>query len=320
MEELTEMKTKKAFVTGCAGFIGSHLTERLLNEGFEVIGIDCFTDYYARDIKERNLEVSLKNKNFVFIEKDLFYMEEYPEVDYVFHHAAQAGVRASWGNEFEVYTKYNIQLTQKLLEFYKDSKIKKFVYASSSSVYGDTEELPMRENNLLKPFSPYGVTKLAGENLCFLYNRNYGVPTISLRYFTVYGPRQRPDMGIYKFVKSFLDGDVVKVFGDGNQTRDFTYIDDVVEANILAANTSIIGEIFNIGGGNRITVNELIKTISQITEKDTKILYIDDQKGDVKDTWADVNKAKSLLKWSPSINIKDGLQKFIKWMIINKRY
>jgi nucleoside-diphosphate-sugar epimerase len=318
MEEWIEMKKKKALVTGCAGFIGSHLTERLLDEGFEIIGIDCFTDYYEKDIKEKNLEFSLKNKNFKFIEKDLFYMDEYPEVDYVFHHAAQAGVRASWGKEFEVYTKYNIQLTQKLLEFYKDLKIKKFVYASSSSVYGDAEALPMREDNLLKPFSPYGVTKLAGENLCFLYYRNYEIPTISLRYFTVFGPRQRPDMGIYKFVKSFLDGSEIKVFGDGNQTRDFTYISDVVEANVLAANTSIRGEIFNIGGGNRITVNELIKIISQITGKDTKILYIDDQKGDVKDTWADIDKAKSLLKWSPSINISDGLQEFIKWMSLTK--
>ena len=158
----------KALVTGCAGFIGSHLTERLLREGYEVIGIDCFTDYYPKVIKEANISTALKNKNFKLIEEDILKMGEYPEVDYIFHEAAQAGVRASWGKSFETYTRNNIEATQKLLEFYKGIKIKKFVYASSSSVYGDAE-LPMREDSLLKPVSPYGVTKLAGENLCYLY-------------------------------------------------------------------------------------------------------------------------------------------------------
>ena len=168
----------KALVTGGVGFIGSHLVDRLLEQGYEVIGIDCFTDYYPREIKEKNISKALENKRFKLIEGEILNMDQFPEVDYVFHLAAQAGVRASWGKSFEIYTRNNIEATQKLLEFYKDSNIKKFVYASSSSVYGDAE-LPMKENSLLKPVSPYGVTKLAGENLCYLYWKNYRVPTVS---------------------------------------------------------------------------------------------------------------------------------------------
>ncbi len=268
----------KALVTGCAGFIGSHLTERLLKEGFEVIGIDCFTDYYSREIKEKNIENALNHDEFEFIEKDILNMEEYPEVDYIFHEAAQAGVRASWGKSFEIYTRNNIEATQKLLEFYKNKRIRKFVFASSSSVYGDAE-LPMKENSLLKPVSPYGVTKLAAENLCYLYWKNYNVPIVSLRYFTVYGPRQRPDMAIHKFVKAILNDEEITVFGDGTQTRDFTFIDDAVEANILMAKSEIEGEVFNVGGGSRISVNELIELLEKIAEKNAKIKYIEKQKG-----------------------------------------
>ena len=302
----------KALVTGCAGFIGSHLTERLLRKGYEVIGIDCFTDYYAREIKERNIENALNEKNFKLIGEDILEMNEYPEVDYVFHEAAQAGVRASWGNSFEIYTRNNIEATQKLLEFYKDRKIKKFVYASSSSVYGDAE-LPMREDSLLKPVSPYGVTKLAGENLCYLYWRNYNVPTVSLRYFTVYGPRQRPDMAIHKFVKAILNGEEITVFGDGTQTRDFTFIDDVVEANILAANSEIEGGVFNVGGGSRISVNKLIKLLEEIIGKEARINYIEKQKGDVWDTLADTTKISNELNWEPEVKIEEGLKMFVEW-------
>ena len=279
----------KALVTGCAGFIGSHLTERLLREGYEVIGIDCFTDYYPREIKEANLSNVLKSKKFKLIEEDILEMNKFPEVDYVFHEAAQAGVRASWGKSFETYMRNNVQATQKLLEFYKDLDIKKFVYASSSSVYGDAE-LPMREDSLLKPVSPYGVTKLAGENLCYLYWKNYNVPTVSLRYFTVYGPRQRPDMAIHKFVKAIFNGDEITVFGDGTQTRDFTFVDDVVEATILAAESNSVGEVFNIGGGSRVSVNDLIEMMEDIIGKKAKVKYIEKQKGDVRDTLADVSK------------------------------
>ena len=303
----------KALVTGCAGFIGSHLEDRLLEQGYEVVGIDCFTDYYSRNIKEANLSNALNYNNFKFIEEDILEMDKYPEVDYVFHEAAQAGVRASWGRSFEIYTRNNIEATQKLLEFYKDLSIKKFVYASSSSVYGDAE-LPMREDSLLKPVSPYGVTKLAGENLCYLYWKIYGVPTVSLRYFTVYGPRQRPDMAIHKFVKAILNNEEITVFGDGTQTRDFTYVDDAVEANVLAAESDSVGEIFNIGGGSRISVNVLINEIEKIVENKAMVKYIEKQKGDVRDTLADVSKARKELKWKPKTGITEGLERFIKWM------
>ena len=307
----------KAIVTGCAGFIGSHLVDKLLEEGYEVIGIDCFTDYYSREIKEANISNALNHKNFTLIKEDILNMEKYPEVDYVFHEAAQAGVRASWGKSFEIYTRNNIEATQKLLEFYKDLSIKKFVYASSSSVYGDAG-LPMREDSLLKPVSPYGVTKLAGEHLCYLYWKNYNVPTVSLRYFTVYGPRQRPDMAIHKFVRAIQRGDEINVFGDGTQTRDFTYVDDAVEANILAANNDVVGEVFNVGGGSRIRVNELIGMMENIIGKKAKVKYIEKQKGDVRDTWADVSEAREKMRWKPRANIEEGLKKYINWK--NKNY
>ncbi len=302
----------KALVTGCAGFIGSHLTERLLKEGFEVIGIDCFTDYYSREIKEKNIENALNHKNFEFIEEDILPLEDFPDVDYVFHEAAQAGVRKSWGESFEVYTINNVLATQKLLEFYKDNRIKKFVFASSSSVYGDVE-LPMRENSLLKPVSPYGVTKLAAENLCYLYYKNYSIPTISLRYFTVYGPRQRPDMAIHKFVKAIFNDEEITVYGDGTQTRDFTYIDDITEANILAANSEIEGEVFNVGGGSRISVNKLINEIEKIVGNKARVKYVEKQKGDVRNTWADVSKAEAILNWKPKVKIKEGIKRFTEW-------
>ena len=304
----------KVLVTGCAGFIGSHLVDRLLKLGYEVIGIDCFTDYYSREIKEKNVAKALNYKNFGLVGEDILAMGKFPEVGYVFHLAAQAGVRASWGKSFEIYTRNNIEATQKLLEFYKDSNIKKFVYASSSSVYGDAE-LPMKEDSLLKPVSPYGVTKLAGENLCYLYWKNYNVPTVSLRYFTVYGPRQRPDMAIHNFVRAIFKGDEITVFGDGTQTRDFTYVDDAVEANILAAENDLVGEIFNVGGGSRISVNELIGMMENIIGKKAKVKYIEKQKGDVQDTWADVSKAEAKLNWNPRVNINKGLKRFMEWFI-----
>ena len=303
----------KALVTGSAGFIGSHLVDKLLEQEYEVIGMDCFTDYYARKIKETNISNALKSRDFEFIEEDILNMEKFPDVDYVFHLAAQAGVRASWGESFEIYTRNNIETTQKLLEFYKDRNLTKFIYASSSSVYGDAE-LPMIEDSLLKPFSPYGVTKLAGEHLCYLYWKNYNVPTVALRYFTVYGPRQRPDMAIYNFVKAILNGDELSVFGDGTQTRDFTFADDVVKANILAAESDSVGEIFNIGGGSRISVSNLINEIEKIVGKKAKIKYIEKQKGDVRDTLADVSKAEKGLGWKPKTEINRGLERFIKWM------
>ncbi|MDD3323335.1 MAG: NAD-dependent epimerase/dehydratase family protein [Paludibacter sp.] len=308
----------KALVTGCAGFIGSHLTERLLKEGYEVVGVDCFTPYYSKNIKDNNLCTALNDDNFEFINKDLLSIDKYPDVDYVFHQAAQAGVRASWGKYFDTYLEYNIRLTQKLLEYYKDSNIKKFVYASSSSVYGNTDELPMNEKSLLNPVSPYGVTKLAAEHLCSLYCTNYNTPTISLRYFTVFGPRQRPDMAISKFVSKILNDEEITVYGNGSQTRDFTYVDDIVEANFLAATSDVVGEVVNIGGGNNITVNDLIKQIELTVGKQAKIKYIDTQKGDVKNTKSNVTKARKLLNWKAETNIVEGLDKFIEWFRENE--
>ena len=302
----------RALVTGCAGFIGSHLVDRLLEEGYKVIGIDCFTDYYPKEIKVKNISNALKNENFKLIKEDILNIDNFPDVDYVFHLAAQAGVRASWGKNFNTYVRNNIETTQKLLEYYKDKKIKKFVYASSSSVYGNVE-IPMKEDSALKPISPYGVTKLAGENLCHLYWINYGVPVVSLRYFTVYGERQRPDMAIHKFVKAILNDENVIVYGDGTQTRDYVYVKDVVEATILAAESDFTGEVFNIGGGMRISVNELIKVLEDITEKSAKVVYVEKQKGDVKDTLADISKAKSKLGWKPKVKIKEGIERFVEW-------
>ena len=300
----------KAVVTGCAGFIGSHLTERLLRENFEVVGIDCFTNYYPRDIKEKNIAQALKDADFKLIEADILDMQEFPQADYIFHSAAQPGVRTSWGKDFEIYVRNNILVTQKLLEFYKNRDIKKFIYASSSSIYGNAK-LPLKEDMSPNPISPYGVTKLAGENLCHLYYANYGVPVIALRYFSVYGPRQRPDMAIHRLVPAILNGKEFLIFGDGNQTRDFTYVDDIVEANILAARSNSRGKVFNIGSGNRISVNELIKLISETLNQEARVSYVEEQKGDVHHTRAHIAEARAKLGWRPRVSIADGVKKYI---------
>jgi UDP-glucose 4-epimerase len=301
-----------ALVTGCAGFIGSHLVERLLESNNRVVGIDCFTDYYSPALKRANIARAAAQREFTLIEKDIVDMRSFPAVDYVFHMAAQPGVRASWGTNFEVYLRNNVKATQNLLEFYKSQQIKKFIYSSSSSVYGDAP-LPMREDSLAKPVSPYGVTKLAAEHLCYLYWKNFNVPTISLRYFTVYGPRQRPDMAIHKFVKAVLTNEVISIYGDGTQTRDFTFISDVIDALALAAKTELCGEVFNVGGGSQISVNELVEEIERITEKSAEIDRTIAQKGDVKDTQADISKARNQLGWRPRLHISEGLKEYVKW-------
>ncbi len=304
-------------VTGCAGFIGSYLTERLLDLGHRVIGVDCFTDYYSREIKEGNIEDSLKNRNFRFIQeniRDIDLKDVLKNVNFVFHQAAQAGVRHSWGKNFEIYTQNNILATQKLLEACKDSGIGKFIYASSSSVYGDTNELPMKETSPTRPISPYGVSKLAAENLCYLYWKNYKIPSISLRYFTVYGPRQRPDMAFHKFIKAILNDKEIEIYGDGNQTRDFTFISDAVEANILAMNSNANGEIYNIGGGSRTRINNCIRILEEITGKKAGIRYMDGEKGDMVHTYADTSKAESELGYKPKVSLRGGLRKEVEWI------
>lgn len=303
-----------ALVTGVAGFIGSHVGEKLLRRGCAVIGIDCFADYYPRKVKEYNLAGLMENDRFTFVEADLLEVNlKDLNVDYIFHQAAQPGVRASWGRDFQVYVKDNIVVTQRLLEGCLNLNIRKFVFASSSSIYGDSNELPIREDTLPKPISPYGVTKLAAENLCHLYWKNYNVPTISLRYFTVYGSRQRPDMAINKFVKAILKGKKITIYGNGEQTRDFTYISDVVNANILAAESNLDGEAFNIGSGSKVSVNHLIDLLEGIIGKKAERRYVEKQKGDVEHTIASIEKAESLLGYEPRVALEDGLKRYVNW-------
>jgi len=306
----------RVLVTGCAGFIGSNLTDQLLKYGHEVFGIDCFTNYYSQEIKRENIAHALKNPQFTFFQRDLLDMNMYPDIDVVYHLAAQAGVRGSWGSDFSVYTRNNIEATQRLLEWYKDKNLKKFVYSSSSSVYGDVP-LPMNEDMRLQPVSPYGVTKLAAEHLCYLYWKNFGLPTVSLRYFTVYGPRQRPDMAINKFVSAILNENPITLYGDGNQTRDFTYVSDVVEASIKASGSEPPGLVYNIGGGSRITVNELIKELEKNCGKSANISFVEQQKGDVKDTLADIVKVQSIFGWKPKVPIREGIKKYVQWYLRN---
>ncbi len=313
------MKKVKCLVTGVAGFIGSHLAERLVGLGYEVVGIDCFTDYYSREIKERNVAELKKNSLFFFHQDNLLDIDLQAilaSVDYVFHQAAQAGVRASWGRDFEIYIKNNILVTQRLLEAAKSASLKKIVYASSSSVYGDTKDIPMKESSQLKPVSPYGVTKLAAENLCYLYWKSYGVPVTSLRYFTVYGPRQRPDMAFHKFIKALLKGKEIEIYGDGGQTRDFTYISDAVNANILAMENSRNGEVYNIGGGSRIGLSKTIDILERATGVKAKRSYLDKQRGDMRHTYADISKARQELGFHPQDNLESGLAKEAEWLKI----
>jgi len=308
-------------VTGAAGFIGSHLCRRLLAEGFFVRGVDCFTDFYPRWIKEKNIEILLKSKKFEFIPQDLDDLDlqkTLENVDYIFHLAAQAGVRTSWGQYFIVYTKNNIQVTQKLLEVAKDVSLKRFIYASSSSVYGLAPSLPVSETSLCFPLSPYGVTKLAAEQLCFLYFKNYGLPAISLRFFSVYGPGQRPDMAFHKFFKAIAEDRAISVFGDGKQTRDFTYIDDIIDANLAAMNLGKIGETYNIGGGHREKLEAFFPLLEEICQKRVKIQWFDRQKGDVPHTFANIEKAKLDLNYQPQTALREGLEQ--EWAWLHKLY
>lgn len=308
----------RSIVSGVAGFIGSHLAERLLNEGHKVIGIDKFTPYYSRKIKEDNIKTLLANKNFTFIGQDIIKLKIKKiskDADYIFHLAAQAGVRASWGKDFKIYVDNNISATQVLLESLKENKnLKKLVFASSSSVYGDTKDLPIKEDTLPVPVSPYGVTKLAAEKLCYLYCKNYGVPVVSLRYFSVYGPRQRPDMAFNIFIRKLLAREPLPVFNEGKSTRDFTYVADIVSANILAAKNKVVGEVFNIGGGSRISLNNVIMELEDILKVKPDLQLKENQKGDVQHTWADISKAKKILGYEPKVKIKEGLTEEVKWL------
>lgn len=309
-------------VTGCAGFIGSSLTDRLLASGGKVTGVDAFRDYYDTSLKRRNISGALQNPDFTLIEEDLSgdlsflnrLMDPKIEIT-VFHLAAQAGVRKSWGCDFSIYTRDNVDSTQNLLEWALGrGRIRNFVYASSSSVYGIPKELPMVEDSTVPvPHSPYGVTKLAGENLVRLYTANMGLPSASLRFFTVYGPRQRPDMAFNRFIRAALADEPIGVFGTGDQTRDFTFIDDIVNGLILAGN-STGGLVFNLGGGNRVTLLKAIDTLSKVMNKPVKINFTQSKKGDVPDTWASTERASSILGWKPSVSLEEGLSKEYTWL------
>jgi nucleoside-diphosphate-sugar epimerase len=306
-----------SLVTGAAGFIGSHLCERLLQEGHSVIGVDAFTQYYPRAVKEMNLAGPQRHSGFRFVELDLARADLTPvvaEADFIFHQAGQPGVRASWGKEFDLYLDHNVRATQRLLESVKGSaRLQRLVFASSSSVYGQTEDLPLREDSLPRPYSPYGVTKLAAEHLCSLYHANHGVPTVSLRYFTVYGPRQRPDMGFCKFIQAALEDRPIVVYGDGEQTRDFTYVADAVEANWLALGPSAVGEIFNIGGGSRSSVNQVLASLEDILGRPIHRERRPPQPGDVRHTWADTTRARKALGFSPRVSLCEGLTRQVEW-------
>ena len=307
---------RTALVTGVAGFVGSHLVERLVEDGWRVKGVDCFTDTYARSIKEQNLAAVKGHDGFAFEEADLVTSDlkkMVKGVDVVFHLAGQAGVRDSWGAEFEIYTERNVLATQRLLEAVKEVGLHRFVYASSSSVYGNTKDLPVTEDSLPLPISPYGVSKLAAEYLCRLYYTEYGVPTVSTRYFTIYGPRQRPDMAFHKLIRAMLRDESFPVYGDGEQTRDFTFVSDAVEATVRASDAPP-GSVYNVGGGSRVTLNHVIDLLEELVDKGARVKREEKQAGDVRHTWADTSRIRDAIGFVPQVQLCEGLGREVAWL------
>ena len=307
----------KALVTGTAGFIGSHLTAALLDRGTAVVGIDCFTDYYARALKEANLAVNATKPGFEFVESSIQTADLGALLDgvtHVFHLAAQAGVRKSWGRDFRTYSEHNVDASQQLLEACVGRPIQKFVYASSSSVYGDAKTIPVAEDALPRPLSPYGVTKLAAEHLCQLYWANHRVPTTSVRYFTVYGPRQRPDMAFNRFITAALSNQPITIYGDGSQTRDFTFVSDAVAATIAAGDRGVPGRAYNVGGGSRVSVQHVLDILERLTGHPLEISRESAQKGDVRDTFADTSLARTDLGFAPKVSLEPGLEAEYRWL------
>jgi UDP-glucose 4-epimerase len=307
----------QALVTGAAGFIGSHLCEALLDRGVHVIGVDCFTDYYPRAMKDSNLAGLRGRSGFRFLEGDLNELDLAPLVEecpVLYHLAAQAGVRASWGAEFDQYIRHNIQATQRLLEALKDRPDRRLVFASSSSVYGKTRTLPTPEDIILQPNSPYGATKASCEHLLSLYAENWGVNYAALRYFTVYGPRQRPDMGFHKFIRAILEDRPLDVFGDGSQSRDCTYVADIVETTIRAGETPTKSRVFNVGGGSRRALKDILSILEGVIGKRARINHSATEKGDVPHTHADTSRIQDELGYRPATSVEEGLEAEVEWM------
>jgi UDP-glucuronate 4-epimerase len=309
----------RALVTGCAGFIGSHLTDSLLADGYEVVGVDCFNDNYGRADKEANLAAAIANDAFELHVADLARSDAAALLagcDVVFHLAAEPGVRTSWGARFDRFVRNNVVATQRLLEAARATPEKRFVYASSSSVYGDSERLPTSEEATPRPLSPYGVTKLAGEQLCRLYHANHGVNAVALRFFTVYGPRQRPDMAFRRFCEAAAAGAPIKLFGDGRQSRDFTFVGDVVGAVRAAGSTAEgAGAVYNIGGGARVSVNEALGLLAQIAGRPLDVRRSERESGDVLHTGADIRRAREDLGFAPATDLRAGLRAEYDWAL-----
>lgn len=304
----------KALVTGAAGFVGSHLSSALLDAGAEVTGVDMFTDYYERDRKEANLAGLVGRSGFRFVEADLAEADIDPllaSTQQVFHLAGQPGVRASWGLDFPVYVRQNVTVTQRVLEACLRAGQVKVVYASSSSVYGDAEAYPTGEGLRPQPVSPYGVTKLAGEHLCEVYRRSFGLSVVSLRLFTVYGPRQRPDMAFARLVRAAVRGEPFEVYGDGRQTRDFTFVDDVVRAMRDAASSRWSG-VANIGGGSRTSLNDVLGIVGELCG-DLRLVYLQAARGDVRDTAADTSVAAGAFGYAARTSLPEGLAAMVAW-------
>jgi UDP-glucuronate 4-epimerase len=307
----------KTLVTGVAGFVGSTLARRLLADGHDVVGVDALTDYYDPRLKRDNLR-DIDHPRLRLVEADLNEVDLpalLVDVEVVYHQAGQPGVRKSWGTDFDGYTRGNVNATQKLLEAaLRAPRLTRFVYASSSSVYGNALRYPTEETDRPQPLSPYGVTKLAAEHLCVLYAQNHGLPTVSLRYFTVYGPRQRPDMAFTRFCTAVRDGAEIPVFGTGEQVRDFTYVDDVVEANLRVAAADVpAGAVFNVAGGTSTTVNEVIDLLAEISGRTPVVRRGDPVPGDVERTGGSTAAIRAAVGWAPAVPLREGLEEQDRW-------
>lgn len=306
----------RAVVTGAAGFIGSHLVDRLLADGHEVAGVDCFTDYDPGELKDQNLAVAREHRSFRLLELDLAeddLVGALDGADVVFHIAGRTGLESSRPNQFSDLVRDNVLATQRLLEALGSTTTSRLVFASSSSVYGDTERLPTKESSVPRPLSAYGVTKLAAENLVHVHSRQSGLPVTCLRYFTVYGPRQRPDMAIARFMNALIEDDEVEVFGDGEQTRDFTFVTDAVEATIRAAKVGVEGKVLNIGGGSRATLNAVLAAVEEMSGTRVRRRYLPPAAGDQRHTGASINLARQHLNWEPQVSLREGLNRQWAW-------